>query len=227
MNIKRIIRLQLNSTFEHKIGSIQIKQSSIIIILSLFIAGLSLIAFISPTEAANNSVISQVQTKLRDLGFDPGPIDGVWGGKTKKALEDYQLKNELPITGKLDTATREKLGLPEGHIIGAKVQPPDGIYEGVNDLGGILKINFVEDEIPYNFIVINPNLENGGKVALAPKECTIKHFSCKGIEIATQDSKVRNGIISTKKYGKIYFTYAGFYLTKTQEESLKKIDSSE
>lgn len=31
--------------------------------------------------------ISEVQTKLRDAGFDPGPVDGLWGPRSRAALD--------------------------------------------------------------------------------------------------------------------------------------------
>ena len=31
-----------------------------------------------------------VQTQLKALGFDPGPLDGAWGQKTRSALDQYQ-----------------------------------------------------------------------------------------------------------------------------------------
>lgn len=51
------------------------------------------------------------QEQLRQAGFDPGPIDGIIGPRTTKALQRYQEVHGLPITGALDTATRQALGL--------------------------------------------------------------------------------------------------------------------
>jgi hypothetical protein len=49
------------------------------------------------------------QEALKTRGFDPGPIDGLMGPRTRAAVMDYQKKNDLPPTGMLDTATMAKL----------------------------------------------------------------------------------------------------------------------
>ena len=45
------------------------------------------------------------------MGYNPGPIDGIWGRKTKNALIKFQRDHSLSVTGKLDSFTKEKLGL--------------------------------------------------------------------------------------------------------------------
>jgi membrane-bound lytic murein transglycosylase B len=49
-----------------------------------------------------------LQQALKDNGFDPGPIDGVIGAGTKKALKAWQKSNGLPVDGyaSLETLTR-------------------------------------------------------------------------------------------------------------------------
>ena len=51
------------------------------------------------------------QGALKTQGFDPGPIDGRMGPRTKAALTDYQRKNDLPTTGMLDDATMSRLNV--------------------------------------------------------------------------------------------------------------------
>jgi hypothetical protein len=50
-----------------------------------------------------------VQYMLQKLGFDPGPIDGIIGNKTKQATKDFQTANGLPATGNLNPGTRQAL----------------------------------------------------------------------------------------------------------------------
>ncbi len=57
-----------------------------------------------------NSRIRNVQQALSDKGFNPGPIDGVMGGQTKAALQQYQEANKLPI-GNLNIETLDALGI--------------------------------------------------------------------------------------------------------------------
>jgi peptidoglycan hydrolase-like protein with peptidoglycan-binding domain len=53
--------------------------------------------------------VLEAQRALRDLGYDPGPIDGMFGPKTRAALEKYQATEKLPATGELDGLTLERL----------------------------------------------------------------------------------------------------------------------
>lgn len=55
--------------------------------------------------------IRQVQEHLKAAGFDPGPIDGILGPRTKATLRQYQAAHGLPVTGVLDEATRKWLGV--------------------------------------------------------------------------------------------------------------------
>ena len=45
------------------------------------------------------NIITDLQRALKREGYNPGPIDGVVGSDTKKALESYQLKNNLDRGG--------------------------------------------------------------------------------------------------------------------------------
>jgi len=44
------------------------------------------------------------QSSLSRMGFDPGRIDGVWGGQSRSALMSYQSQRGLPVTGTLSPA---------------------------------------------------------------------------------------------------------------------------
>ena len=51
----------------------------------------------------------QVQVGLAVLGFDPGPADGLFGGKTRAAIEAWQEAKELEATGRLTPEQAEAL----------------------------------------------------------------------------------------------------------------------
>ncbi len=51
-----------------------------------------------------------VQVALRGLGLYTGPIDGEVGPLTRSAVEAAQRRANLPVTGTIDTRTREALG---------------------------------------------------------------------------------------------------------------------
>lgn len=57
-----------------------------------------------------NTSIRSVQAALKAKGYDPGPIDGVMGSKTRAALLQYQKDNGLP-QGQLDVETLGALGV--------------------------------------------------------------------------------------------------------------------
>jgi peptidoglycan hydrolase-like protein with peptidoglycan-binding domain len=54
--------------------------------------------------------IEHVQKALKEKGHDPGQIDGHMGPRTRAALRAYQTAEGLKATGRLDDATRAKLG---------------------------------------------------------------------------------------------------------------------
>ena len=54
-------------------------------------------------------LVREAQRALRDLGYDPGPIDGVFGPRTRTALAKYQTSERLAVTGDLDAPTLERL----------------------------------------------------------------------------------------------------------------------
>jgi peptidoglycan hydrolase-like protein with peptidoglycan-binding domain len=56
-------------------------------------------------------LVSRAQTRLRTLGFDPGPINGEFGSKTQAALAQFQLSLLIPASGSLDDATLDGLGI--------------------------------------------------------------------------------------------------------------------
>jgi len=55
-------------------------------------------------------VVEQVQAVLRDLAFYDGKVDGLSGPNTRKAIETYQKKVGLPVTGEIDEELIEQLG---------------------------------------------------------------------------------------------------------------------
>ena len=53
---------------------------------------------------------SQVaETHLRDFGYNPGPVDGMFTAETHAAVRAYQRRYGLPVTGLLDFPTRREL----------------------------------------------------------------------------------------------------------------------
>jgi Putative peptidoglycan binding domain len=76
----------------------------LVVALGLGLSPVALAASFSP-------VTQQAQSKLAELGFDPGPADGIAGRGTRAAVVAFQKQSGLPLTGALDAATLEKLGI--------------------------------------------------------------------------------------------------------------------
>jgi Putative peptidoglycan binding domain len=85
--------------------------------------------------------VGQAQEQLRAAGFNPGPIDGILGPRTKAALRRYQASHGFPETGVLDKATRQSLvpGALSQRDVEGKTEPllkapPGGNYKKVSSL---------------------------------------------------------------------------------------------
>jgi len=63
-------------------------------------------AQLAQDEATKNR---QIQTALKNAGYDPGTIDGKLGAKSKKAIKDFQAANGLKADGKIGPKTWAKL----------------------------------------------------------------------------------------------------------------------
>jgi hypothetical protein len=68
------------------------------------------IGYLNPIdETAPDQGVSGAQGRLRNMGYDAGPIDGMLGRKTHAALKAFQADQKLGVTGNLDRPTRTKL----------------------------------------------------------------------------------------------------------------------
>lgn len=68
--------------------------------------------------ALDNTNVRALQNRLHQLGFYGGPADGVWGSTTQSALERFQRSRGLEVTGTLNPATANALGvesMPAAH----------------------------------------------------------------------------------------------------------------
>ena len=59
-------------------------------------------------------VVASVQVELNKRAYNAGPADGLYGGKTRKEVKQFQKDNGLKETGELDDKTFELLGIAHG-----------------------------------------------------------------------------------------------------------------
>lgn len=64
---------------------------------------------ISPVPAKGHPTVLEAEERLLDLGYDPGPIDGVLTDQTRAALRDYQRDSALPVNGRMTWAVVENM----------------------------------------------------------------------------------------------------------------------
>ena len=62
-----------------------------------------------PWEAGERSLIARTQTLLSELGYDPGPADGVMGDQTRRAIVRYQRAEGIEPGGALDAGLVARL----------------------------------------------------------------------------------------------------------------------
>lgn len=95
---------------------------------------------------ASMEVVGELQCTLQQRGFDPGPLDGLWGTKTQKALTAFA--KSVGQTKGLTAATLADLGLDLAEVEAArsyqatnKAQRPEGyVPNSVLACGGLLDI---------------------------------------------------------------------------------------
>jgi peptidoglycan hydrolase-like protein with peptidoglycan-binding domain len=81
------------------------------------------LAYIQPVPPA---AVQAVQDHLRGAGAYSGAVDGVWGPDSVSALQRFQSSHQLQVTGQLNQATVEALGLDSAALLGTQqaVIPP-------------------------------------------------------------------------------------------------------
>ena len=59
----------------------------------------------------DSQLIRDLQRALQRAGYPPGPIDGIFGPRTRSAVNAYQRDNGLPVDDRLNVTTLRDLGL--------------------------------------------------------------------------------------------------------------------
>src|SRR3954452_22610999 len=98
-------------------------------------AGISVL----PVAAQSSATVRDAQQALKDKGFDPGPVDGLNGPKTRQAVKEFQTKQSITADGKLGPKTLDSLGVKEAPVpaeMSKSGEQVKGSYtEGGKDVG--------------------------------------------------------------------------------------------
>jgi len=65
----------------------------------------------------NQVLVKRIQGQLRNCGYDPGPIDGVYGDRTADAVTSLQRQKGLEVTGVLNQPTLDTLKQSSAQVI--------------------------------------------------------------------------------------------------------------
>lgn len=63
-------------------------------------------------QGSRGAAVSTLQQQLRDHGFDPGPIDGIFGPRTLAAVRAFQSQQGIAVDGIVGPITNGRLGAP-------------------------------------------------------------------------------------------------------------------
>jgi hypothetical protein len=64
-------------------------------------------------QGSRGAAVSALQQQLRAHGFDPGPIDGIFGPRTLAAVRAYQTQQGIAVDGVVGPITNGRLGAPQ------------------------------------------------------------------------------------------------------------------
>ncbi len=83
---------------------------SLILLLAMFTITTQALSKMGST----GSEVTRIQTRLKNWGYYKGSVDGIYGSRTKAAVEAFQRKNGLTVDGIAGPATLAAMGLPTG-----------------------------------------------------------------------------------------------------------------
>jgi peptidoglycan hydrolase-like protein with peptidoglycan-binding domain len=89
--------------------------------------------------AQSAGTVRNVQKALNDKGFDPGPVDGIMGPRTRSAIKGYEKQQNMPADGALTAKVLDGLGVQPGdeppHFDNAGHQVKSSYTQGGKDMG--------------------------------------------------------------------------------------------
>ena len=96
------------------------RKKLILALTAIFTLNILLIALAQAASAAtydrgsSGELVREMQRRLKEWGYYDGAVDGVFGGETEEAVEEFQRVNGLEVDGRVGPVTLTALGLPTG-----------------------------------------------------------------------------------------------------------------
>lgn len=93
------------------------RRKLILALVVVFTLNILLIGVVQSAEAitykrgSSGSVVSQIQTKLKNWGYYSYAVDGIYGSRTEKAVRLFQQRNGLTVDGMAGPATLAAMGI--------------------------------------------------------------------------------------------------------------------
>ncbi len=69
------------------------------------------VSAVSLSSGSSGETVKQLQQALKDNGYDPGNIDGIFGSRTRQAVQNFQRDNGLVVDGIAGPKTLSALGI--------------------------------------------------------------------------------------------------------------------
>jgi peptidoglycan hydrolase-like protein with peptidoglycan-binding domain len=68
-------------------------------------------------QGAQGEAVKRLQRTVANLGYDPGPVDGIFGRQTEEALRQFQAANALVVDGIAGRETWAALGESGARVV--------------------------------------------------------------------------------------------------------------
>ncbi|MCW5715512.1 MAG: peptidoglycan-binding protein [Bauldia sp.] len=107
---------------------------------------------------ASPSVV-EAQQILTQLGYEPGTIDGLFGSRTRRAIEAFETARGLPVTGAVSDALLEQLRAAAATAAAPAAPPPAQIAGDLTSASTILAVQTALNQSGYGPVVANGSVD--------------------------------------------------------------------
>ena len=116
-----------------------------------------------PQQDASIPSVAAVQGTLVARGYDPGPVDGVYGAKTRQAIEHYQRDEGLAVDGQITTSLLNRIqeGIERVATTSDFFARPGAVCSSLDDLGLVTSGWKPSNALPGEWVCLTPYLEFG------------------------------------------------------------------